>query len=216
MAISQNGFIDRILFVISSNIQKQYWSESEVSESIIKDWHTIVNNLLKLTVENDDTLNPNPTILKFTPEARRFLFDWQKQNADNCNNAETEAISGIHSKLEMYATRLALILELIKYACKNGDKQAVESDSVNGSLRLIEYFKNSALKIHAIISNSNPLEKHPADRQAIYKALQDTFTTEEGVQLAESMEMPERTFKRFLNETDLFTRTSRGKYEKRF
>jgi hypothetical protein len=170
---------------------------------------------LNLSITNDDTNNPQPEILKFTPKAKRILFEWQKVNTDQSNDAENEAESGIYSKLEMYAVRLALILEMMRYACNESDKQAVSVEAIQGALKLVEYFKNSAIKVHSIISNASPLDKHPADKQGLYKALPNTFTTETGLQVAESLGVPERTFKRFLNETDLFKWISRGKYEKR-
>ena len=212
---TQNGFIDRILFVIPDNIQKEYWSETDLPPVVSENWQSIISNLLSLSVSNDDTFNPSPEVLKFTAEAKRILFEWQKVNTDQSNDAENEAVSGIYSKLEMYAVRLALILEMMRYACNESDKQAVSIEAVQGALKLVEYFKNSAVKVYSIISNASPLDKHPFDKQTLYKALPDTFTTESGLQIAESLSIAERTFKRFLNEGELFNRLRRGEYEKR-
>ena len=213
---TQNGFIDRILFAIPDNIQKPYWSETELNPVVSDSWQSIVSNLLNLPVTYDETLNPSPQILKFAPEAKQILFEWQKVNTDQSNDPENEAVCGIYSKLEMYAIRLALILEMMRYACNESHKQEVSIEAVKGALKLVEYFKNSAIKVNSIISNTNPLDKHPTDKQAVYKELPNTFATEIGVQVAQSLGMPERTFKRFLSETDLFKCISRGEYEKRF
>lgn len=212
---TQNGFIDRILFVIPDNIQKEYWSETDLPPVVSENWERIVSNLLNLSVSNDDTLNPSPEVLKFTPEAKKILFEWQKANTDQSNEAESEALSGIFSKMDMYVLRLALILEMLRYACDESDKQAVSIEAVQGAVKLVEYFKNSAVKVNSILTNASPLDKHPADKQALYKALPDTFTTEIGLQIAEGLGVAERTFKYFLNEKELFTRISRGEYEKR-
>lgn len=212
---TQNGFIDRILFVIPDNIQKEYWSETDLPPVVSENWQSIISNLLSLSVSNDDTFNPSPEVLKFTPEAKRVLFEWQKVNTDQSNEAESEALSGIFSKMDMYVLRLALILEMLRYACNESNKQAVSIEAVQGAVKLVEYFKNSAVKVNSILSNASPLDKHPADKQALYKALPDTFTTETGLQIAEGLGVAERTFKYFLNEKELFTRISRGEYEKR-
>lgn len=212
---TQNGFIDRILFVIPDNIQKEYWSETDLPPVVSENWERIISNLLNLSVSNDDTFNPSPEVLKFTPEAKRVLFEWQKVNTDQSNEAESEALSGIFSKMDMYVLRLALILEMLRYACNESNKQAVSIEAVQGAVKLVEYFKNSAVKVNSILSNASPLDKHPADKQALYKALPDTFTTETGLQIAEGFGVAERTFKYFLNEKELFTRISRGEYEKR-
>jgi len=212
---TQNGFIDRILFVIPDNIQKEYWSETDLSPVVSDNWERIISNLLSLSITNDETLNPIPIVLKFTPEAKRILFEWQKANTDQINNAENEGISGIYSKLEVYAIRLALILEMMRYACKESDKLTISVEAIQGALKLVEYFKKSAVKVNSFLSNTSPLDKHPADKQALYNALPDTFTTETGLQVAESFGVAERTFKRFLNERELFNRISRGEYGKR-
>jgi hypothetical protein len=212
---TQNGFIDRILFVIPDNIQKEYWSETDLPPVVSENWESIISNLLSLSVTNDDTLNPSPEVLKFTPEAKKVLFEWQKVNTDQCNEAETEAVSGIFSKMDMYVLRLALILEMMRFACNESNKQAVSIEAVQGAVKLVEYFKSSAVKVNSILSNASPLDKHPTDKQALYNALPDTFTTEIGLQIAEGLAVAERTFKYFLNEKELFTRISRGEYQKR-
>lgn len=213
---TENGFLDRLLFVMPDNLKKHYWSENELSAAIIENWQIIITNLLDLSVVQDETLNPQPDVLRFTPEAKKCLFDWQKKITDFCNESEDHSINAIYAKMEMYAIRLSLILEMIRFACGESQKQAVGIEAVQGALKLAEYFKNSAIKVHSIVTNTNPLELLPVDKQKIYIALPDCFTTNEGVQLAESMGMPERTFKNFLNKRELFDKTKRGEYEKRF
>jgi hypothetical protein len=104
---------------------------------------------------------------------------------------------------------------MMRYACNESNKQAVSIEAVQGAVKLVEYFKSSAVKVNSILSNASPLDKHPADKQALYNALPDTFTTEIGLQIAEGLAVAERTFKYFLNEKELFTRISRGEYQKR-
>ncbi len=211
---TENGFLDRLLFVVPDNLKKNYWSETELSPDIVENWHTIISTLLDVSIIQDEAKNPQPKILRFTPKAKQRLFQWQRELTDLSNKPENEAISGIYAKIEMYALRLALILEMTRYACNESDKQAVGVESVEGAINLVEYFKNSAVKVHLIISNTNPLEKYPADRKALYEVLPDTFTTERGLQVAKDMGIPERSLKRFLNENELFKRIRRGEYEK--
>ena len=211
---SQNGFIHRLLFAILDKLQKEYWSETELDPVVSENWQIILSKLLCLSITLDETSNPNPEILRFTPEAKQILFEWQKATTNQSNNAKNEEISGIYSKLEIYAVRLSLILELLFYACNKSDKKAISDISIKGALKLVEYFKNSALKVNSIISNASPLDKHPADRQELYNALPDTFTTETGKQIAIGLRIPERSFKRFLKDKELFNWISRGNYEK--
>lgn len=212
---TQNGFIDRILFAIPDNIQKEYWSDTDLPPIISENWEHIISNLLSISVSNDNTLNPSPEVLKFTPEAKTVLYEWQKTNTDQSNEAESEVLSGIFSKMDMYVLRLALILEMMRYACNESHKQAIGLEAVRGAIKLVEYFKNSAVKVNSIMTNVSPLDKHPANKQTLYKALPDTFTTETGLQIAKGQRIPERTLKYFLTDKELFTRLSWGEYKKR-
>jgi len=211
---TENGFLDRILFVIPDNLLKPYWNETELNPNIIGSWLSIISNLLALNVQFDETQNPKPQVLTFNTDAKRILYEWQKDNADQCNNSKCDAISGIYSKLEIYAIRLSLIFELLSWACGESNINGVSANSVNSALKLVEYFKRSAIKVHSNISSLSPLDKLPADKQNLYKALPLSFTTGAGLKIANELEVPVRTFKRFLNEQELFTRLSKGKYEK--
>lgn len=213
---TENGFLDRLLFVVPDNLKKEYWSETELDPSIIETWKTIISTLLDMSIIQDETNNPQPEILRFTPEAKQLLFEWQKELTDQSNKPENEAISGIYAKIEMYAVRLALILEMLRYACNEGNKQAIGIEAMQGALKLVEYFKKTAIKVHSIISDASPLDKLPTDKQNLYNVLPDTFTTSEGVRVAKSMGMVERTFKRFLSNKELFNNHKRGEYEKRY
>jgi hypothetical protein len=212
---TENGFLERILFVIPDNVRKPYWSESELNPNIIISWQSIVTNLLGLKVQFDETHNPKPRVLIFTKEAKKILWKWQNDNADLCNNSQSDAISGICSKLEVHAVRLSLILELLSWACGESNLNGISVNSVQKALQLAEYFKRSAIKVYSNISSLNPIDKLPADKQNLYKTLPNSFTTEAGIKIANSVGMPERSFKRFLTDQELFTRVTVGKYEKR-
>ena len=134
---TQNGFIDRILFVIPDNIKKEYWSYSEPGPHIENNWRAIITNLLQLEIKFDDTLNPLPEVLKFTPEASKLLYEWQRKNADQCNETENDMIAGIYSKIEMYAIRISLILQLLRWACNEDKKQSIEIALCNGPITVV-------------------------------------------------------------------------------
>jgi hypothetical protein len=212
---TENGFLDRLLFVAPENLKKEYWSETELNPVIFENWQNIISSLLDLSIIQDETNNPQPEVLRFTPEAKKLLFQWQRELTDQSNKLENEAIIGINAKIEMYALRLALILQLLQYACNEDSKHAVGIDAVQGALKLVEYFKRTAIKVHSIVNNASPLDKLPTDKQNLYNELPETFSTSEGVEVAESLGIAERTFKYFISNRDLFHNLKRGEYEKR-
>ncbi len=213
---SHNGFIDRILFAVPDNLQKESWSESEIDPIIITNWVQIISNIIDLNLKNDSELNPTSTILRFNHHAWDVIKEWQIKNTAMCNDAETESIASIYSKLEVYVLRLALIIEILYYGCNESDKKDVSLNSVNGAIKLIEYFRKTALQVNAIINNYDPLDRLPADKRELYKLLPQVFTTDDGVNIAAhtSNKISERNFKRFLKDKEYFKCIKRGFYEK--
>lgn len=215
---AQNGFIDRILFVLPENIKKQYWDDSELDPNINMSWHRIVNKLLDMPMRLDENLDPVSNILKLAPNAKQVILDWQKENTDRCNNTGSDFLVGVYSKMDIYLLRIALILQLLFWACDEGEKEFIGMRAAKGAIAIIDYFRKSADKIYQILSSTNPLETLPSDKQELFKSLPDKFTTEMGVKFAKRMSPPvsERTFKRFLRESKLFKRVRFGEYEKSY
>lgn len=212
---TENGFMDRLLFVFPDNLKKEYWSEKELSPAITQSWEGIVTVLLNFAVNDDEVGNPKPETLRYTPEAKQHLFQWQRQHTDLYNRPENEATNGIYAKVEVYAVRLALCIQMAFYACNEGGKDAVGLEALQGALKLVEYFKKSALKVHSKIADASPLDKLPSDKQNFYNALPDSFTTNEGLNIASGLKIPERSVKRFLSDRTLFDKPKHGNYEKR-
>lgn len=209
---SQNGFIDRILFAYPGHFEKEYWSEEEVNELTIENWHKIISRILELPVPLDEAGNPRPEILSLNPEAKKLYVEWYNQNIDLSKTTEDEAKAGLFAKLSQYTLRFSLILELLYWSCGESERTAVGVKAISGAIELAEYFRSTALKVHEILSN--PLEQLPENKQKLYAALPETFTTAEGHQLAESFKISERTYKRFLKDKKFFRWLKQGNYLK--
>lgn len=211
---NQNGFIDRILFSMPQEFKKPYWSDKEVSQLIIDNWKTIILKLINLPFSLDENLCPQSEILYFNEEAKEELNIWQRKNTDLANENENEQIKSIYAKLEVYVIRLSLILEMIYWSCNESNKQSIGLNAVKGAIKLIEYFKKTAININSILSDYNPLDKLPNNLQSLYEYLPNEFPTKLGVDAAKLNEISERNFKRFLTNRELFKCISRGIYEK--
>jgi len=211
---TENGFLDRLLFAAPDNLVKNYWSEVELNPHIEKQWETIISRIINLPMSEDELKEIEPKILKLSPEAKRCLFDWQRRQTDKSNKAENNGKKGVYSKMEMYAARFALILEIGYFSCKESDKHDIGLRAVEGAIKLVEYFSKMAFKVHSIISSTNPFDDLPSDKQSLYNSLPNSFTTKEGVKIAVEMKIAERTFKDFLTKKNLFEKPKRGHYEK--
>jgi hypothetical protein len=211
-----NGLLDRILFVVPENLQKPYWNETEIEDKFIDQWRDIIMNILSITIDLDEFLLPRPVILHFTPKAKAILIQWQRSNADECNTAESEAVRGVINKLEIYAIRFALILQLLRWACNEGDRNAIGEEAVEGALQLVEYFKKSAIKVHSIIDNYSPLDDLTDIWRKLYEVLPSTFTKAEALEFADFYDISPDTFNKWLKKQTkiLFKKLKQGIYEK--
>lgn len=269
----ENGFIDRILFVMPEGLQKEYWSEARLSNEVVESWGKVISNLISMPMRLDEEGNPSPVILEFSSEAMELLKGWQRKNTDQCNDPDNETMASVFSKLEIYLIRFSLILQLIKRAVEmpgteipdqdklkfyfrqaaklchpdindlendddtlikalnaayeRGSLKDVESiyflltkpvigvEAVEGAILLVEYFRNTAIKAHGIIQNSNPVETLSLDKKQLYKTLPSQFTTEAGLLVANKLEFHERKFERFITDESLFEKIRHGEYSKK-
>lgn len=211
---SSNGFIDRLLFVMPHNQDKQPWSDKEPTFDIEAAWAEIIERLVAIPYETDSDGNIIANILSFAPDAKARLYEWQRQNTEECNREECDALKGVYNKFDFHAIRFCLILQMARWACGEADRTNIDILSVENAISLVDYFKSTARKVHGIISEMSLTEQ----QRAIIAALPDCFTTEEGIAVAKENGMPGRTFQDFLKRSvslgTYFQREKHGHYSK--
>lgn len=211
---TSNGFIDRLLFVMPHNQDKQPWSDKEPTFDIEAAWAGIIERLVAIPYETDTDGNVIANILPFTPEAKARLYEWQRRNTEDCNREECDALKGVYNKFDFHAIRFCLILQMARWACGEAYKTEIDLLSVENAISLVDYFKSTARKVHGIISEMSLTEQ----QRAIIAALPDCFTTEEGIAVAKENGMPGRTFQDFLKRSvslgTYFQREKHGHYSK--
>lgn len=213
---ANNGFIDRFLFAFPLKIQKEVWSEVTLDPIYPQNWEKYLLNLLDLKLEISEWGIPVSKSLSFSVKAKERIKAWQEENTALCNNAPTEAIQGMYTKLENYTIRFALILQLLTWACCEGEKTEIKLKAVEGAIKLIEYFRKTANTVQRIISKEDPLDRLDRQKRQVYEKLPHCFATSEGLLIAEKVSMSESSFKRFIRDKSLFDRLGQGRYEKQF
>ena len=211
---SSNGFIDRLLFVISNNQDKQPWSDQEPTFDIETAWTEIIGKLMGMPYSTDENGYIVSEILQFAPDAKSRLYEWQRENTDDCNRAENDVLKGIYNKFDFHAIRFCLILQLVRWACGEADKKEIDLVSVENAVSLVNYFKMTARRVQGIISEMTLTEQ----QRVVVAALPKVFTTEEGIRIAVENGMPGRTFQDFLKKSvsvgSYFQREKHGLYSK--
>lgn len=213
---NHNGFLDRILFVLPNNIKKQYWNHRQLPSNIFPLWNNLMSELINLDYKVDDNGDLISLELPIESKAKELLYVWQRKNTDLCNSENNEELQGIYSKLEIYAVRFCLILQIVRWLCREADKECIDEVSVEGAIELVEYFRKMACQVHRLISSTSQLEQLPSDKVKIYHALPADFSTAEGIKVAESFSMSVDSFKRFLSDSKgtLLENYKHGRYSK--
>lgn len=211
---TSNGFIDRLLFVMPHNQDKQPWSDKEPTFDIEAAWAEIIERLVAIPYETDTDGNVIANILPFATDAKTRLYEWQRRNTEECNREECDALKGVYNKFDFHAIRFCLILQMARWSCGEADRKEIDLVSVENAISLVDYFKSTARKVHGIISEMSMTEQ----QRAIIAALPDCFTTEEGIAVAKENGMPGRTFQDFLKRSvslgNYFQREKHGHYSK--
>ena len=209
---SANGFIDRILFVLLRHETSTRWSMKQPTFDVAAEWQRILSRLMELQCTVDENNDIVPVSIPFTEEAMVRLFKWQHELSDICDREPNETIVGIYCKLQIYAIRFCLIIQMARWACNDAGKDMIDLISVERAISLAEYFKESAVKVQTILKELSLT----AQQLAIVSALPQEFETGGGIAVAMENGMAERTFMEFLknNLGKLFQKSSHGKYIK--
>ena len=209
-----NGFIDRILFAMTKSNGKPRWNEDEVRDDLDREWERILNRLLSVECVVNEEKEPIPTVMRFTADAKRRLYEWQHENAALCDNEMSDNVVSFFCKLEIYVLRFCLILRLVRWAVSDKEPRPsdIEDDDVAGAIELAEYFRGNALSVLTCISEEKLNELH----RTVYEHLTEEFSTADGIRIAERFGMKDHTFKMFLtrNLNTLFRRVRQGWYKK--
>ncbi len=204
-----DGFIDRILFAILDSEPPNKWKDEQINPNVMKDWDTIIDRIMKANTSGATVE------LSLSPEAKKIWIPWY-DNMQIRAHEEPDAIAGIYMKMIAYSIRFALILELLHWACGQGNRppEKISIKSVEGALKLCEYFTNTAIKVFDIISGGDIMNFKTEVQRNFYNELPNKFTKSDANKIAEKLAIPARTLSNWLNDKTIYKRVEHGKYEK--
>lgn len=203
----QNGFVDRWLFAYPEKVPYPKFNDVDIDERIAANWTKIIQRILSLPFEG------TPKVVKLSPGAKALYKEWF-DNLSNQKNNGGSSFAGLATKMDRYCGRFSLVLEVLKFGCKESKLLDISEDSMRGAIALSYYFIACGIKAHRKFLSS-PVDELPGMQKTIYDELPQSFETRTGLVIAERYGMPERTFKRWLS-TSLFRKITHGFYEKRY
>lgn len=203
-----NGFLARILFAYPQGLTRQPWNDAELDEATLNRYRHVIGKLMDLPDETRE-------VLKFEPAARKMIMEWQSDLTKIINDAP-EPLKPPLSKIDTYCLRLCLIIQLLRWACNEADKKSIDVESVTAGIKLTEYFRANALKVHSYI-NTTPLDRLGENSRIWYEALPERFTTDQAKQKAAELNLEglsQRNVHNLLLREDLFKKLFYGTYKK--
>jgi hypothetical protein len=149
----QDGLCARLLLAMPAPRQVT-WSEATISpgtEAAIAD---VFGKLLSLDPAADEDGNPTPFAMALTPEAKTVWVAYFNQHRAEMVGMDDD-LRAAWSKLEAYAARLALIVQLCSWAAGEGSDDQIDQASIEAGIVLSDWFGVEARRVYDLLSESD-------------------------------------------------------------
>lgn len=198
---AENGFFDRWLLCAPKGVKKEYWSLDSLNPEVSLRYRKIINRLQDVSFRYNEYDDAESQPLKYSPEASRLIYGWQRRNTDAINAAETNVIKSVRSKMEIYIHRFATINHMLKYAVSDAFyvERTITEVSASKAILLADYFIEQAVEFR---SGDNSVSDLNDKWQELYDMLPDeevTFGYDRISAAAAMLDIPERSIKRWVN-----------------
>lgn len=156
-----------------------------------------------------------PHVLSMVRDAKEYFFSWWNRKVERINQIENDAeVDSREMKHPTHVARLALIIQVLRYASDESHLQFVDMASVKAAIRLNDYFEDSYIRLRSFVANDT-CEEPP---KVLLSLLPDTFDTKTAIAIGKELQgVSERTVMNYLKElchSRLLRKAKAGHYEK--
>ena len=178
-------------------------------------WQNIISKVLALDYETDeDGKKQNFHLIDMEEEARDEFIVSHNATIQRTNAIEDDSIiESPPMKAPVHVTRIALILQVMRYACGESHLQFVTKQAMHGAIRLMEYFEDSYCRIREYVANDACDEPS----RELLSMLNDSFTTAEALAVGKQLRVTDRTvmnYQKELAKNRLIKKIRQGEYQK--
>ena len=214
-----NGLIDRIIFVYPSSQEISDWQLDEDSSSASFDkysamWESIINKVISLPFTETEDNGLAQKILDFSSEAKAYFTNWRNEAIRAINQIQDDGLVDSRViKAPMITARLALVLQILRWACDEVHKDFVDIDSAKSAIALSEYFENCYVNIQKYMLR----ESVEPQKRELLDCLSANFTTADALQAGKEVGLSERSVMYSLVNlatNKIIKKVKRGEYEK--
>lgn len=217
-----SGLIDRILFLHPKNREIPKMEENQNvgsqdndrAESVYRKWKAIIDKLLSLEPDYDEKGIIMPKVLDMDEDAFMCFAKWKNALVEKANCVEDERlIDSRMMKADSNVARLALIFQLLGWACDEIHMQYIDVRSVQAAIRMYDYLELSYQGIKSVIQT----EAMPPLKKAFLDLVQPDFTTADAIKAGSEIGICESTVKKNLAkmcEEQTIQKMGHGMYKK--
>jgi hypothetical protein len=162
----EDGLAARFLLTMPSR-QRRQWSEREIGADVQKAVARVFSRLYGLGFDPAHN-DYRPTVLPLSKKAKDAWVAFYDAHASEQADLEGD-LAAAWSKLEAYCARLALVIELVKWAALPPPKgntladqlagsfgpDAVQSASIAAAVKLVGWFGHEARRVYAALGDSD-------------------------------------------------------------
>ena len=192
-----NGFASRLLKVFPDINEMPGWKTQHAPQSVIDEWNALVRMILEEPTEYDENGDVRPHVLQFSREAKEMLCRWKNvENGKAWQETEDGYLKGFFGKLETYAVRFSLVLQVVRSFCeKDCSREVIDETSVKSAIELAEYFRRMEKKAYRHMGQTSEADKD----MLLFDRMPDEFTAADAYTFGVSVGKSKSTMKRFLN-----------------
>lgn len=202
---NDDGFLARFLFVFPEETKPNLFTGKKIDPVHEKNYHNLITNLFSC----------DSMVLNASDSQIGIYKKWQHKNCQQFHNDDVEAM--IQSKLETYVWRLALVIEMMDQADKNSFSENLSDNSMHNAIKLAEYFRTNAQRVHDKVLSNDPLDKFNQKQVNLFYDLPEEFKRQDILEKAKKHGITGGTLHRFLRTKEVFTSVDNvGNYKKNF
>ena len=186
-----SGLIDRFMFVIPKEVRPTLWSitDKEKPVGIVKApcnirWNNILTRLIQLECSySEDGTELATVVLDMTYDAKCLFYNWRNKLKEEAfvvsrqGNTEANRLVRRTAKMETNVGRLALIFQMLRWACGEATDTLVDEKSIRCALRIHAFMEESYTRILDIVDSHNM----EPDKKEFLDLLGNPFTTAEAI-----------------------------------
>lgn len=215
-----NGLLDRIIFVYPSSQEISDWQidEDSYSSSFEKYsglWEDVINKICEIDFSLDESYDGIlQNVLNFSQEASAYFTDWRNSLIKNINQIKDDGLVDSRvMKIPMITARLALVFQILRWACGEVHKDFVDIDSTKSAIRLSTYFEECYSNIQKFML----MESIEPQRKELLDNVPSIFSTADAIQAGKEVGLSERSVMYALvnlTTNKIIRKIKRGEYEK--